>query len=152
MNARRTLVADAVVLAAYAVAANPAVTGIPLHEWVSLAVVLVALIHLGARCLKPLESARSGATGAARSALDLALLVSLAAVAVSGVMVSGDVLPSLGLFATGYFFWGPLHATAAKVLLALILVHLAVHARWIVGAIRCKRREAPEKGGSHVQA
>ena len=33
---------------------------------------------------------------------------------VSGLMVSGTVLPVLGLYAPGYFFWDPLHAIAAK--------------------------------------
>ena len=50
-----------------------------------------------------------------RLALNAVLLLSLAACVVSGVMVSGTVLPSMGLYASGYHFWDPLHAVAAKV-------------------------------------
>ncbi len=54
----------------------------------------------------------------AQRVLNGALLVALAFCVVSGAMVSGTLLPSLGFYATGYYFWGPLHALSAKVLLA----------------------------------
>ena len=47
--------------------------------------------------------------------------------------VSGAVLPALGLYADGYYFWDPLHAIAAKALLALLLVHVVAHWRWLAG-------------------
>ena len=67
----------------------------------------------------------AGRGRAGRLALNIVLLVALAACVVSGVMVSGAALPSLGLYATGYSFWDPLHAVSAKVLLALVVVQLA---------------------------
>ncbi len=51
-------------------------------------------------------------------------------------MVSGAVLQAFGLYAPGYYFWDPLHAVAAKVALTLLLVHVVVHARWIVRMVR----------------
>ena len=62
----------------------------------------------------------------AQRVLNGALLVSLAFCVVSGAMVSGTLLPSLGFYATGYYFWGPLHALSAKVLLAALLVHIVL--------------------------
>ena len=59
------------------------------------------------------------------------VLLSLALCVVSGLLVSGDVLPALGLYADGYYFWDPVHAFSAKLLLALIIVHIVVHWRWI---------------------
>ena len=41
------------------------------------------------------------------------------------------LLPALGLYADGYYFWDPVHAFSAKLLLALIIVHIVVHWRWI---------------------
>ena len=41
--------------------------------------------------------------------------------------MSGTVLQTFGLYAEGYYTWSPLHAAAAKALLALLLVHMAVH-------------------------
>lgn len=62
----------------------------------------------------------------AQRVLNGALLVALAFCVVSGAMVSGTLLPSLGFYATGYYFWGPLHALSAKVLLAALLVHIVL--------------------------
>ena len=118
---------DVVVLAVYLLAANPALTGIPPHELVVAAHVSVSADGLGGR----------GRVG--QLALNAVLLLSLAACAVSGVMVSGTVLPSLGLYATGYHFWDPLHAVAAKVLLAALLVHLVVRAPAALAVLRQRR-------------
>ena len=79
------------------------------------------------------QEGKSGASAArvARWALDALIAAALAVCAVSGVMVSGAVLPAFGLYAEGYFFWDPLHAASAKALLALLLVHVAVHWKWL---------------------
>ena len=71
--------------------------------------------------------------------LNAVLLLALAVCVVSGVMVSGTVLPSLGLYASGYHFWDPLHAVAAKVLLAALLVHLVVRAPAALAVLRQRR-------------
>ena len=68
--------------------------------------------------------------------LDALIVVGFMVATVSGLMVSGTVLQVLGLYVPGYFFWDPLHAIAAKLLLALLVVHVAVHARWIVRMAR----------------
>ena len=104
---------DAVVLVVYLVAANPALTGVPVHEFIGLGAFVVMGVHIVAS-----GDGLAGRGRAGRLALNIVLLVALAACVVSGVMVSGAALPSLGLYATGYSFWDPLHAVAAKVLLA----------------------------------
>lgn len=136
---KRKLLVDATVLALYVLAANPAVTGIPLHEWVGLGAMVVLVVHCASSATLLPSLLRPGAKRAGRMgrfALDAALLVAVALCAVSGVMVSGDVLPTLGLYAEGYYFWDPLHAFAAKMLLALVLVHLVIHARMVWTAVR----------------
>ena len=127
----RRIVFDAVLLAAYALVAVPALTGIGAHEWLGVAVVAALLAHCARRGAAPAR----GAAAAGRAVLNGLIVVALAACAVSGAMVSGAVLPALGLYARGYFFWDPLHAVSAKVLLALVVVHVALHAKWIVGIL-----------------
>lgn len=93
------------------------------------------------------QEGKSGASVArvARWVLDALIAAALAVCAVSGVMVSGAVLPAFGLYAEGYFFWDPLHAASAKVLLALLLVHVAVHWRWLAGLFgKGKKRKAAD--------
>ncbi len=56
-------------------------------------------------------------------------------VMVSGILISGAVLPTLGLHAKGYYFWNPLHAMSAKMLLALLLVHMVVHWKVVLAVV-----------------
>lgn len=118
---KRRIVFDVAMLAVYLVTANPALTGIPIHEYWGFGAFLAIAVHIA---LSGDGLAGRGRWG--RLTLNVVLLLSLAACVVSGVMVSGTVLPSLGLYATGYFFWDPLHALSAKVLLAALLVHLVL--------------------------
>ena len=76
--------------------------------------------------------------------LDLLVLVAFMVAIVSGFMVSGAVLPFFGHYAEGYFFWDPLHATSAKILLALLLVHVVVHWKWIASFFRKRKAGAGE--------
>ena len=62
-------------------------------------------------------------------------------------MESGAILPALGWYAEGYFFWAPLHAAAAKVLLALIVVHLALDGAAAWRLIARARATSPERDG-----
>lgn len=130
--ARKRLGFDIAVLAVYAAAANPLLTGIPVHEWAGLG----AFVFLAAHCAS--RGMWRGATGkgAGLTVLNVLVLGCLALCVVSGVMVSGTVLAAFGLYADGYYFWDPLHAVAAKVLLALLLVHVAVHIPWILQVVK----------------
>ena len=75
--------------------------------------------------------------------LDVATALVFMVAMVSGIMVSRFILPALGLVAPGYFFWNPLHSLFAKLLLALLLVHVVVHAKqlWTYLKTRAKRRK-----------
>ena len=137
----KNLAVDAVALAVYAVVANPAVTGIALHEWLGLGLFVVFVVHAALHAdwvADALRTAFSRPTLARTGnlVLDALSLVAFMACTVSGIMVSGDVLRAFGLYAEGYYFWDPLHAVSAKVLLALLFVHVVVHAKWIAAWFR----------------
>lgn len=151
MSAKTNLAVDGAALLAYLAVANPAIAGISVHEWASLGLLLVLLVHLAmhvdwaARALSGFAAASPARKG--RLVLDTLILVSLAAVGVSGIMVSGSVLGALGLYASGYFFWDPLHAVSAKVLLALIVVHVALHVPKLFGCIKKGKGDRNGIGG-----
>lgn len=141
MSDKKKLAIDAVVLVAYLVAANPALTGVSAHEWIGLGALVVLAVHVVvsadrltaiARSLRR-GKARGKVFGVGRVALDALTALALVTCVVSGLMVSGAVLPAFGFYADGYYFWNPLHAVSAKVLLALILVHVVTHWKWITG-------------------
>lgn len=140
MEIRKNLAIDAVALAVYLVVANPALTGIGAHEWLGLGLLLVFLVH----CVAHVDWVGSAVSGfrcaswgtRGNLVLDALILMAFATVTVSGLCVSGAVLPAMGLYAEGYFFWDPLHSIAAKVLLALLLLHVVMHGKWIIGLIK----------------
>lgn len=149
---RNALVVDLIVLVVYLVVANPALTGIGVHEWLGIAAFVAFVAHAAQHGDWVAETARTafarpslGRTG--HFVLDALIVVAFMTCTVSGVLVSGAVLPALGLYADGFFFWDPLHAASAKVLLALLVVHVVAHWRWIAGLFRGSRdkrgQEAP---------
>ena len=134
---KRKVVFDGVILVVYLVAANPAFTGIAPHEWIGIGafVALVAHLALGMDFFsRAFRSPRSfGRVG--RALLDAALVVTLVVCAVSGIMVSATVLPAFGYVAQGYFVWDPMHALSAKILLALLMVHMVLAAPMVFGSL-----------------
>ena len=142
----RNLSIDVAALVVYLAAANPALTGVGVHEWLGLGVLVAFLAHVATHVDWVVEAVRGSFahpswTRTGNLVLDALIVVALMTAAVSGLMVSGSVLAAFGLYADGYYFWDPLHAVAAKALLALLLVHVAAHWRWVARAFR--------KGGSH---
>lgn len=133
IGVRKYLAVDLAALAVYAAASLPDVTGVAAHEWLGLVVFAVLIVHVACHVdwvVDALRSARGGVKLArhGRLVLDALIAVVLAVTMVSGIMISGAVLPTLGLYAQGYYFWDPLHAVASKALLALILLHVAANA------------------------
>ncbi|HVJ04913.1 MAG TPA: DUF4405 domain-containing protein [Candidatus Saccharimonadales bacterium] len=143
MKIARDLAIVTLLLAIYVIAANPGTTGLLVHEWGSIGVLLVGLLHTILHwdwIIDTLKCFLGKLSASSRSNLviDVALFVAFIFVFVSGFMVSRHVLLALGYFAPGYFVWKPLHLITAKVLLALILVHAAMHWKWILSALRFK--------------
>jgi hypothetical protein len=137
------LVIDVVALLLYLAAANPGITGLLLHEYLSLALLVVFVVHCAAHYDWVLAALRRHAANAdtANLVLDAVTLLVFAVVMVSGLMVSRFILPALGYVGEGYFFWNPLHSISAKVLLALLLVHVVVHWRWLASVLNRYRKK-----------
>ena len=138
---KKNLAIDVAALVVFLVVANPALTGIGVHEWLGLGVFLVFFIHALLHVDWAVEAVRGsiarpswGRTG--NLVLDLLMIIMFMAATVSGIMISGAVLPALGWYAEGYYFWDPLHAMSAKALLALLLVHVVVHWKWLAKVFR----------------
>lgn len=141
MDAKKYLVIDIVVLIAYIVVANPAFTGIPVHEWIGLGLFLLFVVHTAQHYDWIVETIRSGFDRhpwqrRANLIVDGLIVLAFMVCTVSGLLVSGTVLVSFGLYADGYYFWGPLHAASAKILFALLMVHIALHARMVFRVLR----------------
>jgi hypothetical protein len=146
---------DLIALVAYLLAANPGITGLLIHEYVSLALLVVVLVHtiqhydwiidriFRRKPSKPLQWVNL--------ALDILTALDFMACMVSGIFVSRYVLPAIGLVAPGYFFWYPLLSITAKLLLATIIALLALHFRWIVATISVPFKHRKKQTGENDQ-
>ena len=144
MDAKKKFIIDMGVLIIYLIAANPSFTGVSLHEWIGLGVLVIFIVHTAVSAdrlvtiIRTLKSERKQGKvfGIGHCFLDAVIVIALMVCAVSGLMISGAVLQTFGLYADGYYFWNPLHAVSAKVLLALLVVHVATHWKWIAGFLK----------------
>ena len=145
MDRKRLFAVDAVALAVYLAAATPALTGVAVHEWLGIGVFVVFFVHAVQHAGWIADTVRAAVRAPARVAnlaLDALILAAFMVVTVSGLLISGAVLPAFGLYADGYYFWDPLHAIAAKALLALLLVHVVVHWKWIYSFFKKRGSDA----------
>jgi hypothetical protein len=138
---RGRLLIDAGAFVAYLASTNTALTGIPIHEWLSIGVALVFALHVALnwdwtvtvlrRFIRKLLS-----LSRFNLVVDIVLFVVFTAVMLTGLMVSRVVVPGLGLSVPFGPTWRILHSLSAKVLLLVLGVHVGLHWRWIVSAVR----------------
>lgn len=141
MSARSRLVLDALLFAALLAAFNPLWTGIAVHEWLSVAVIVPLLVHViinwdwtlrvvGAFFDRLLHASRLNLL------VDVVLFVSTVTVMLSGLLISQVIGTALGLSVSPAPVWVALHSVSADATIALLVVHLALHWRWVVSVSR----------------
>ncbi len=140
-STRMNLWVDLAIFTAILVAFQPQLTGLAIHEWLSLAFGGGALAHVVLHWRWVVNVARrffQKLTTQTRfyAVLNVALLAALAGVMVSGVMMSEIALPSLGIALAGGHAWHGIHSLSANLIMALTGVHVVVHWKWILNAIK----------------
>ncbi len=139
MSPRSRLLLDVGMFAALLAAFNPAWTGLAVHEWLSLAVAIPLLVHLVINwewTLRVLGSFVDRLFHATRLNLlvDVGLFVSSVAVMLSGLLVSQVISGALGIAVAPSSVWIAVHSVSADATIALLLVHLGLHWRWVTNA------------------
>lgn len=141
----KNLAIDIAALIVYVVVSLPSCTGIVFHEWASVGLFILFLIHCVAHydwVIDVAKGCRGGFSWVRQGnlLLDMIVLAVFMLVMVSGLGISGVILPSLGLVSFGYYVWGPLHSLCAKMLFALLLIHCVAHWRWVAKCVFGKDR------------
>ena len=151
MRARTRLLLDLVIACGLIAAYRPTWTGISLHEWVSIAIIVPLAIHLVVNWDWVVRIAttfvqRLFHASRANFVVDSALLVASVAVMLSGIMVSP--IPSFfGIQAAQPLVWATLHAWSADAIIALFAVHAALHWRWVVATVKRLAADSPAFAG-----
>ncbi len=136
MSARARLGLDAGLFAVLLIAYYPARTGLAVHEWLSVAIIVPLLLHLVlnwdwvtkivTRFARKLLSASR-----VNFVVDTLLFVAAVAVVLSGIVVSQSIAGFFGIANNPSVIWYALHSVSANATIALVVVHLGLHWRWI---------------------
>ncbi len=141
MNTRKRLALDIVMLVAFLAASNPYMTGIGVHEWLSIGLFAAALFHLvlnwdWVERVSDRLIERMSTVSAVDFTVDAILFVAFVAVSVSGLLISQVVLSLFGIAASTNAVWSTVHSLSAIVTMASLAAHFALHWRWIAGVIK----------------
>jgi len=141
-NRNKILLAlDTSMLLAFMAATAPALGGPTLHEWIGVVCGVAVMAHLLLNwdwIVATLRRVMRSSNGQTRLsfALNLALFLDVTAILVSGLAISRAALPELAEWMPRSALWLPLHDLSAKVFLALVGLHLALHWDWLVTTLR----------------
>lgn len=141
MSARARLYLDLALFGALFVAYNPAWTGLAVHEWLSVVALVPMLFHVVVNWDQTLQILRRFAlivrvTPRVNLVVDGVLFVAAVTVMLSGLMVSQAVAGAFGVAIVPTALWATAHSISADAAIALLLVHFALHWKWIVNAAR----------------
>lgn len=122
-------------------------TGLSVHEWLGFVLCPLVLLHVVLqwqwfvtqfrRILKP-------GAGRARvnTILNLLLFILMAAVLISGILISNQVAPLVGEHLGRPRVWSEIHGWLNFSLIVAVGLHVAINWDWIIGAMR-RRAPAP---------
>lgn len=136
---------DIVLFFSFVFAAMRRSTGLEWHEWLGVVLIPVLLVHFWLNwpwIVDFVRRPRRELPGEARFNRwwNVAQFIVTVVALGSGLLLSQFVLPVLGLAGYRSHFWGDIHAGASTVLVAMIGVHLGLHAHWIWSKVK---RSAP---------
>ena len=139
MSAQDRLGLDLIGLVIVVAAANPAISGVVLHEWIGTLLIGPLVIHLVLNWgwVAKTTGAFLGklrATSRFNLVVDALLFVSVIAVSLSGALVIPGFAASLGLQASPV--WHAVHLATSDSTIALLGIHFALHSRWMLNTAR----------------
>ncbi|HXA20532.1 MAG TPA: DUF4405 domain-containing protein, partial [Thermoanaerobaculia bacterium] len=149
MRSRFWVVLDCSMLLSFVVLQSWRLTGVVVHEWLSVALIAGLLAHLVlhwswvATRSKRVLAPRSTRTRV-NYALNLTLFVAATVAMVSGFMISKVVLP-LNPMPVNYLKWHQLHSISATTSLICLGLHLALNWNLMVAALRNSLRRRPTR-------
>ena len=134
-------VIDGGLLVVFLITTAPQFTGISWHEWISLALAVVAIVHIVLHWQWVVAVAThlfNKATWSSRFSLGLNVLLFIAftLVTYSGIAISEEAMPFLGIGMFDNRAWRFLHHTFSNISLIIIAIHVALHWQWIANLFR----------------
>lgn len=137
MSTKNNLTLDIVIFTAFLAAANPHLTGNTIHEWLGIALAGAIVTHLllhwdwivrvGREFFKKLFH-QSRLNFLVNTLFFVAMTGSL----FSGLLISKDVMSTLGIQLTVSGGWKSIHTLLSDLSVVLLGIHFALHWKWIM--------------------
>lgn len=150
MTARERLPINVFMFGAFIAAYKPLATGFSVHEWLSLVLVAPILVHLvinwdWAVRVSTSFSRQLRKMNRVNLVVDIALFVSTVTAMLSGFMVSRVISEFLGFSAPAGLVWHTVHSVSADAVIAVALLHTALHWKWFVRVLRRRPARAARR-------
>ncbi|MCA9935528.1 MAG: DUF4405 domain-containing protein [Anaerolineales bacterium] len=132
---------DFIIFVAFLAAMDPHMTGIAIHEWLSIAFGAAIITHLLLHWRWLAATTRRIFSKVARQArvnyiLNTLFFIDMTLVIFTGIMISEEALPLLGIRLEPGFIWRTLHSLSSDAALFLLGLHVALHWKWIVSTTK----------------
>lgn len=140
---------DIVLFAIFMALTDPRFTGIPIHEWVGIGMAAVVIVHL-VRNLAWIQTMFSRTlksplfTNRLSVILNIALFIVFALLIYSGIAISRDAMPFLGIVVFENRAWRFLHGLLSNLTVIIVALHTALHWNWIVSLFRRRSQHEAE--------
>ena len=148
---------DIAIFVAFLVTTAPRFSGVPVHEWLSLAFAAAAVIHLLLHWQWIVAVTRKFFKAAFKNqrlnyVLNVLLFIDMTVIMFTGVMISRAVLPALGIQLSAGFAWRSIHSLASDAGVIIIGLHAALHWDWIVSTFNRFVLKKPSPGRNSAPA
>jgi len=137
MSTKANLTLDITIFTAFLAVANPALTGMAIHEWLALAFAAAIVTHLlfhwnwlvtvTKQFFKKLFH-----QSRLNYVVDALFFVSMTAAMLSGLLISKTIMSALGIQLNTSHGWESIHRLAADTSLIMLGLHFALHFKWVV--------------------
>jgi hypothetical protein len=137
MSTKTNLILDITIFTAFLAVANPALTGMTVHEWLALAFAGAIVTHLlfhwdwlvtvTKQFFKKLFH-----QSRLNYVVDALFFIAMTASMLSGLLISKSVMSTLGIQLNTGHGWESIHKLASDVSLIMLGLHFALHFKWVV--------------------
>ena len=132
---------DFIIFTAFLVAMDPRLTGIAIHEWLSIAFGATIIVHLLLHWQWLVATTKRIFSKIAAQArlnyiLNTLFFIDMTLIIFTGIMISESALPLLGIRLQPNLFWRWLHTFSADAGVYILGLHVALHWKWVVNALK----------------